>query len=422
MCKYIIDGGKRLNGEIEIEGSKNAILPILAAAIINRDVSVIHNCPALRDVLLMIEIMRELGCKVDFDGETAVIDSSCMNSYEISRKNALEMRSSIIFLGPVLSRMGKITISHPGGCELGPRPVDLHLKALRMLGAEIYDICNGLIYAKADNLKGCEIQLDYPSVGATENIMIAAVLSEGETVIRNAAKEPEIVDLQNFLNAMGAEIKGAGSGIIYINGNGRDKNSLHDVEYTVIPDRIVAGTYMAAAAITGGDVVLKNVITDHIAPVISALKESGTQFFTYDDSIRVKGPEKLAAIEIIRTLPYPGFPTDMQAQLVSVMSVADGTGIMIETVFESRYKHVDELVKMGANIKVDGRIAVIRGVKALKGADVTARDLRGGAALIVAGLKAEGCTIVNDSKHIERGYVNIEKKLASVGANIVKMQ
>jgi len=420
MCKYIINGGRKLEGEIEVEGAKNAVLPILAACLINGKTTVLHNCPNLRDVNLMFRIMKELGCRVTIEDECVIIDSSTMNSFEISQENALEMRSSIIFLGAVLSRMGEIVISHPGGCELGPRPVDLHLKALRMLGAEIYDVNNGLIYAKAKMLEGCEIQLDYPSVGATENIMIAAVNAIGETVIRNAAKEPEIVDLQNFLNEMGAKISGAGTGVIYIKGVGRGKNALHDAEYTIIPDRIVAGTYMTCAAVTGGDLALKNVVSEHLAPVISALKESGCVIRNYGDVIRVKGPEKPSSLEIIRTQPYPGFPTDMQAQLVSVMSIADGTGIMIETVFESRYKHVDELMKMGANIKVDGRIAVIRGVQGLKGADVTARDLRGGAALIVAGLNANGKTIVNDSKHIERGYVDIEKKLAGVGADIIK--
>lgn len=421
MCKYIIHGGRRLEGEIEVEGSKNAVLPILAASLINGGTSIIHNCPKLRDVGLMLKIMQELGCIVTEDGDTVVIDSSTMNSFEVSQQNALEMRSSIIFLGAVLARMGEIIICHPGGCEIGPRPVDLHLKALRTLGAEIYDVQNGLIYAKASQLEGCEIQLDFPSVGATENTMIAAVYAAGETVIRNAAKEPEIVDLQNFLNAMGAEIRGAGTGVIHIKGMKENKEQLHDVEYTVIPDRIVAGTYMTAAAVTQGDLLLKNVIIDHIAPVVSALKESGVGITVYDNAVRVVGPERISALEIIRTLPYPGFPTDMQAQLVSVMAVANGTGIMIETVFESRYKHVDELVKMGANIKVDGRIAVVRGVPKLNGADVTARDLRGGAALIVAGLNAEGKTVVNDCKHIERGYVEIEKKLASVGADIIKL-
>lgn len=418
MYQYRINGGKRLEGEVTIEGSKNAVLPILAATLIHEGTSVIHNYPALRDVHFMLEIIRSLGCKVTVDSltDTVIIDATDMNSDEILQKSALEMRSSIIFLGAVLARMGSIRITHPGGCELGPRPVDLHIKALRQMGAELEDVHNGMIQAQKVRLTGTEIHLNYPSVGATENIMIAAVRAEGRTVIRNAAKEPEIIDLQNFLNAMGGKVQGAGTGTIVVVG----VKQLHDVEYTVIPDRIVAGTYMAAATVTGGDLYLKGVIPEHIAPVMAALRECGTSLTVDADCVRVVGPERPKAPEIIRTLPHPGFPTDMQAPMVSVMAVAEGTGIMIETVFESRFKHVDELTKMGANIKVDGRIAVVRGVPKLHGAYVRARDLRGGAALLVAGLAAEGTTVVLDEKHIERGYVTIEKKLQAVGAAVIK--
>lgn len=418
MYQYRIDGGRRLEGEVIIEGSKNAVLPILAATLLHAGVSVIHNYPTLRDVHFMLEIIRSLGCRVTEDvfTNTVVIDASAMNSDNISQKNALEMRSSIIFLGAVLARMGSIQISHPGGCELGPRPVDLHIKALRQMGAELEDVHDGMIRAQKVKLVGTEIHLHYPSVGATENVMIAAVLADGVTIIRNAAKEPEIIDLQHFLNAMGGKVQGAGTGTVTITGVKR----LHDVEYTVIPDRIVAGTYMAAATVTGGDLFLKQVVPEHIAPVIAVLRECGTDVRSDGCGLRVVAPKRLKAPEIIRTLPHPGFPTDMQAPMVSVMAVAEGTGIMIETVFESRYKHVDELTKMGANIKVDGRIAVVRGVTKLHGTRVQARDLRGGAALIVAGLAAEGTTVVLDEKHIERGYVEIERKLKAVGAEIVK--
>ncbi len=418
MYQYRIDGGRRLEGEVVIEGSKNAVLPILAATLLHAGVSIIHNYPALRDVHFMLEIIRALGCTVTVDGltDTVTIDAGSMNSDSILQKSALEMRSSIIFLGAVLARMGSIKISHPGGCELGPRPVDLHIKALRQMGAELEDVHEGVIRAQKVKLVGTEIHLHYPSVGATENVMIAAVCAEGQTILRNAAKEPEIIDLQRFLNAMGGKVQGAGTGTIIITG----VKQLHDVEYTVIPDRIVAGTYMAAATVTGGDLYLKQVVPEHLAPVVATLRECGTAIKPDGNGLRVLGPKRPKAPEIIRTLPHPGFPTDMQAPMVSVMAVAEGTGIMIETVFESRYKHVDELTKMGANIKVDGRIAVVRGVPKLHGAQVQARDLRGGAALIVAGLGAEGTTIVLDEKHIERGYVEIERKLAAVGAEIVK--
>lgn len=418
MYQYRINGGKRLEGEVTIEGSKNAVLPILAATLIHTGTSIIHNYPALRDVHFMLEIIRSLGCKVTVDAltDTVSIDATGMNSDEILQKSALEMRSSIIFLGAVLARMGSIKITHPGGCELGPRPVDLHLKALRQMGAQLEDVHDGMIQAQKVSLIGTEIHLHYPSVGATENVMIAAVRAKGQTVIRNAAKEPEIIDLQNFLNAMGGKVQGAGTGTVVITG----VEQLHDVEYTVIPDRIVAGTYMAAATVTGGDLYLKQVVPEHIAPIMAALRECGTALQMENGGIRAIGPKRPKAPEIIRTLPHPGFPTDMQAPMVSVMAVAEGTGIMIETVFESRFKHVDELTKMGANIKVDGRIAVVRGVPKLHGAQVWARDLRGGAALLVAGLAAEGTTVVLDEKHIERGYVEIERKLQAVGADVIK--
>ena len=291
----------------------------------------------------------------------------------------------------------------------------MHLKALRGMGVRVQDAQRGFIYCEADKLKGCEIQLDYPSVGATENIMLASVFADGETIIRNAAREPEILDLQNYLQATGVRVSGAGSSIIRVLGS---SHKLRNAEHTIITDRIVTGTYMAAAGITGGEMVLKNVIPEHLSSIIASLKESGCRINIKGSTMQVSGPSRLRAIDIVRTLPYPGFPTDMQAQLVAMLTVARGTSIMVETVFENRYKHVDELLRMGANIKLEGRLAVIKGVKRLTGANVCARDLRGGAALILAGLAAEGETAISGIKHIERGYEDIEKKLQQVGASI----
>jgi UDP-N-acetylglucosamine 1-carboxyvinyltransferase len=310
-------------------------------------------------------------------------------------------------------------VTHPGGCEIGPRPIDLHLKALKSMGAKVQDAQRGFIYCEADRLKGCDIQLDYPSVGATENIMLASAFADGETIIRNAAKEPEIIDLQNYLTAIGVKVSGAGTGAICVSGGPAGK--LRNAEHTIITDRIVTGTYMVAAGITGGELLLRNVIPEHLGSIISLLRESGCKITVKDGTLLVGGPARLRAIDIVRTLPYPGFPTDMQAQFVAMLSVARGTSIMVETVFENRYKHVGELLKMGANIKLEGRIAVIKGVKRLTGASVCARDLRGGAALVLAGLAADGETVISDIKHIDRGYDSIEKKLRQAGASIQRI-
>jgi UDP-N-acetylglucosamine 1-carboxyvinyltransferase len=309
-------------------------------------------------------------------------------------------------------------VTPSGGCEIGPRPIDLHLKALRSLGAKIDDANGGYISCETDGLKGCEIYLDYPSVGATENAMIAAVYAKGDTIIRNAAKEPEIVDLQNFLQKIGAKVTGAGSSVIRIKGFEKKPNN---VEYSVIPDRIITGTYMVAAAITGGNVVIKNIIPEHIISIASVLRDIGCQITIKRNDIHLSSGQRIDAVEVIRTLPYPGFPTDMQAQMMALLAVCKGTSIIIETIFESRYKHVDELLKMGANIRIDGRMAVIKGVNGLNGAQVVARDLRGGAALILAGLAAKGETVVTGLEHIDRGYYEIEKKLSSLGANIIRI-
>lgn len=311
-------------------------------------------------------------------------------------------------------------ITHPGGCEIGPRPIDLHLKALRNMGARINDAQRGFIHCEAERLKGCDIQLDYPSVGATENIILASVFAEGETCVRNAAKEPEIRDLQNYLKGLGVSISGAGTSIIRIKGNS-GVSRLSDAEHTIITDRIVAGTYMVAAGMTGGELILRNITPDHSSSITSILRECGCRIATRGNNMQITGPARLRSIDCIRTLPYPGFPTDMQAQIVAALTMARGTSIMVETVFENRYKHVEELIKMGANIKLEGRMAVIKGVKRLTGAKVYARDLRGGAAMVLAGLAAEGETEINDIKHIERGYERIEDKLKEAGANIKRI-
>lgn len=416
MGMYIINGGNRLEGELRIEGSKNAVLPILAASIINGKNSIIHNVPYLKDVNTLVSMLESIGCKYSFVGNTVIVDSTGDLDINIPEKPVREMRSSIILMGAMLGRFKKVKISFPGGCEIGLRPIDLHLSGLRLLGAKIVE-SHGYIICECDKLYGNEIHLDYPSVGATENIMLAAVSAEGVTTIQNAAREPEIVDLQDFLNKMGAKITGAGSSTIRIQG----VTSFHDVEHTVIPDRIVAGTYAVAAAITGGKVVIRDIIPEHIKPIISKLGESGCKIYRYDKDISIIGKRRPNAVNIIKTMPYPGFPTDMQAQMMALMCTARGTSIFIETIFENRYKHAEELIKMGANIKIEGRAAIVKGVNKLMGAHVFSRDLRGGAALVLAGLAAEGTTIVdNVDLHIERGYENLDIKLKNLGADITK--
>ncbi|MEY8304376.1 UDP-N-acetylglucosamine 1-carboxyvinyltransferase [Anaerosalibacter bizertensis] len=417
MGKYIINGDKRLVGEVSVSGAKNAVLPILAATVVGGNRSTIFNTPNLRDVDIMEKILISIGCKVERMDNIMYVDSRNLSNTNIPDELVREMRSSIILMGSMLTRCGETKVSYPGGCEIGPRPIDLHLKALREMGAKI-DESHGFLYCHCEKLKGCEIQLDYPSVGATENAILAAVRAKGTTVIRNAAREPEIIDLQNYLNKCGAKISGAGTSIIKIEGVEKFK----DVEYTIMPDRIVTGTYMAASALTGGEIIIKNVETNHIQAIVAKLKEAGCLIYNDNSSLKVIGPEKINYIEMTQTLPYPGFPTDMQAQMMAVLSIADGTSIISETVFENRFKHADELIRMGADIKIIGKVAIIKGVKELTGAKVKSKDLRGGASLVLAGLAAKGTTEVENIYHIERGYEDLDENLRKLGADIIKVE
>jgi UDP-N-acetylglucosamine 1-carboxyvinyltransferase len=412
MSIYKVVGGNRLRGRLTVEGSKNAVLPILAATVLHQGQSIIENVPALNDVATMLEMLKCLGCKVDHRDHIVRVDASNITSCEMPTDLVKQMRSSIILLGSVLGRVGKVKTTYPGGCAIGVRPIDMHLKGLKQLGAKI-DM-QGMIVCEGKDLKGTDIQLDYPSVGATENIMLAAVFAKGTTIIRNAAREPEIVDLQGFLNSMGAKVSGAGTHVVTVEG----VKGLNDARYSVIPDRIAAATYMAAAAITGGEIELEDVIVEHLHPLIDKFRESGCIIETNCREIRINAPERLIAVESVRTHPYPGFPTDAQAQMMATMCTAQGTSIFVENIFENRYRHVDELIKLGANIKLDGRIAVVMGVPKLSGTVVTAKDLRGGAALILAGLAAEGITIVEGIEHVDRGYERLGEKLIALGADI----
>lgn len=403
-----------LEGTINIDGAKNAVLPIIAATLLANDVCVLKSVPNLRDVHVISDLIRHLGAKVEYKDNVLTVDSREISTYEAPYDLVKKMRASFLVMGPLLARFNHTKISMPGGCAIGTRPIDLHLKGFKALGAEV-NIDHGFVEAKTNELLGDKLYLDFPSVGATQNIMMAAVLANGVTTIENAAEEPEIVDLANFLNEMGGSVRGAGTNTIKIKG----VKKLHGTTHTVIPDRIEASTYMVAAAMTKGDVTLNNVILDHLKPVIAKLTEAGATIYESDEenSIRVVGPEKIKPIDV-KTLPHPGFPTDVQAQFMAMLTVADGTGVVIETVFENRFMHVTEFNRMGANIKIDGRSSVVNGVDSLVGADVTATDLRAGAALILCGLIAEGTTNINEIYHIQRGYVDIDKKLRALGGEV----
>ena len=416
LNKIMVEKSPPLRGNVRISGAKNSALPILAASLLGTEDIILEDVPKLKDVEVISEVLSSLGAKVEFlDKGIIKINSKDISNYETPYELMSKMRASFLVMGPLLTRLGKTKTSLPGGCAIGTRPIDLHLKGFRALGAEI-DVDHGNIGAYADKLVGDRIYLDFPSVGATENIMMAAVMAEGETIIDNAAMEPEIVDLANFLNKLGADIKGAGTSSIRIKG----VKELGGATHSVIPDRIEAGTFMVAAAITKGDILVENVITSHIKPVIAKLREAGCQVYENGDKVRVIGADEIKSVDI-KTLPYPGFPTDMQAQFMSLMSISKGTSVIIETVFENRFMHVDELKRMGADIKIDGRSAIIQGVDNLMSAPVKATDLRAGAALVLAGLVSDGVTEIGDIYHIDRGYDNIEEKLTKLGAKIYRV-
>lgn len=414
MASYIIEGGKRLMGEVEVSGSKNASLPILASTILNGGTNKLYNIPKISDTKITLEILQMLGCKVKRNNGKIIIDSKTMTGTQIPHELMHKMRSTVILAGAILGRFKEVTLSYPGGCDIGARPIDLHLSAFRKMGIQVEEK-SGLITCKCDSIIGANINLDFPSVGATENVMLAAVFAEGETKIHNAAMEPEIVDLANCLIKMGAKIEGAGTNSIKIIG----VSKLKEVSYKVMPDRIEAGTYLCAAAVTGGKVMLKNVCTEHIEPVINKLEECGCEFVKEKHSLTIMAPKKLKAVQI-KTMPYPGFPTDMQAIFVSVLAVAKGTSVVVENIFENRYKYTAELNKMGAKIQIEGKTAIIQGKRKLYGTKVNSTDLRGGAAMIIAGLAAKGTTEVHEIQYIARGYENIEAKLQKLGANIRK--
>lgn len=419
MDKIVINGGKRLNGEITVQGAKNSVLPILVATLLVNGISVIHNCPRLSDVDATIKILEYLGCVVTREGNTITVDSTGVNQTHVPDDLMREMRSSIVFLGGILGRMGKAVLSTPGGCEIGLRPIDLHLSSMEQFGATVttengYIVCS----AEENGLRGTRITLSFPSVGATENIILAAVLAKGTTIITNAAREPEISDLADFLNRCGARIHGAGDSTVTIEG----VSKLNSTEHTVIPDRIVASTYMIAAAMTNGKICLKDIIPAHIGPTIQPLREAGCDITVNCRKVSLIAPPKLHRIRMIRTMPYPGFPTDVQAQIMALTCIAEGTSVIIENIFESRFKHIGELIRFGAKISVEGRMAVIEGVRKLHGANVKSTDLRGGSAMMLAGLSAEGTTEITQLHHIDRGYENPEEILRFLGADIKRMK
>jgi UDP-N-acetylglucosamine 1-carboxyvinyltransferase len=415
MNRVFIEGGNRLNGKVDISGFKNAALPIMAGTIISEDECTIENLPMIDDVIYMKNILEKMGANITTnENGTMIINTRDINKCNMTCDVSRKIRASYYLLGAGLCRFRKAEVLYPGGCNIGVRPIDQHIKGFEALGADV-EIDHGIIKCTSEKLVGSRIYLDVVSVGATINIMLSAIKAEGTTVIENAAKEPHVVDVANFLNAMGADIRGAGTDIIRING----VDKLHGCRYSVIPDQIEAGTYMIAAAATGGDIIVNNVIPKHMEPVTAKLREMGVEVVEYGDSIRVTSRGKLKKVNV-KTLPYPGFPTDLQQPMTAMLSKIEGTSVVTETIFEDRFKYVDELKRMGANIKVDGRTAVIRGVDKLTGAKVKATDLRGGMALVIAGLIAGGITEVDCVQHIERGYENFANKFLNLGARIKK--
>lgn len=416
MAQYIIEGGNKLEGAVNASGSKNASLPIIAASILSGKTTTLYNVPNIQDIKITLEILRLLGCNVVRKNGKIIIDSNSINKTEIPRDLMHKLRSSVILAGAIIGRFKKAVFSYPGGCDIGSRPIDLHIKALKKLGITIEED-SGYIICKSDKIIGTDIDLDFPSVGVTENIMLAAVLAEGETVVTNAAMEPEIVDLQNFLNRMGAKISGAGTNIIKIQG----VKTLKNVSYNVMPDRIEVGTLLCMVSITGGNAIIKNVNNEDIKLISSKLEETGVKIKQEKGYIEIDAPKKLKAVDI-KTLPYPGFPTDMQSVFGAMLTVAKGTSVIVENIFENRFKYINELKKMGAKASVEGRIAIIKGTKKLNGIEMEATDLRGGAALCTAALVAKGESKVNNIAHILRGYENLDKKLQKLNAKIKIMQ
>lgn len=417
MEKIIVRGGKRLNGTVRVEGAKNAVLPIIAAALLASDgKNVLSEVPELSDVYTINEVLRHLNAEVSFANNEVTIDASKELNIEAPFEYVRKMRASVLVMGPLLARNRRARIALPGGCAIGSRPIDQHLKGFEAMGAKV-KVGNGFVEAYVDGkLTGAKIYLDFPSVGATENIMSAAVLAEGTTVLENAAKEPEIVDLANFLNAMGAKVRGAGTGTIRIEG----VDKLYGANHSIIPDRVEAGTFMVAAAITGGNVLIENAVPEHLRSITAKMTEMGVTIVEENEGIRIIGPEKLKAADI-KTMPHPGFPTDMQSQMMSLLLKANGTSMITETVFENRFMHVEEFRRMNADIKIEGRSVIMNGPGNLQGAEVAATDLRAAAALILAGLVSEGHTRVTELKHLDRGYVNFHGKLAALGADIERV-
>lgn len=412
MPSYIIEGGKRLEGEVDVSGSKNASLPILASTILNSGTTKLYNVPEIRDTRITQEILKFLGCKVKRNKGKVEVNSKNITKKEIPEHLMHQMRSTVILAGAILGKFKEVTFSYPGGCDIGARPIDLHLKSFEKLGVNITENA-GFIVCKCDKIVGADIDLDFPSVGATENIILASVYAEGVTNISNAAMEPEIVDLANCLNSMGAKIEGAGTSNVKITGVSR----LKDISYKIMPDRIEAGSLLCMTAITGGKIKLNNCKPEHIIPVLNKLEESGCLVDKKDNSVVLVAPKKLKAVDI-KTMPYPGFPTDMQSVFGAMLTVAKGTSVIVENIFENRYKYMAELKKMGGKITTEGKTAIIKGVRKLSGAKVVSTDLRGGAALVTAALAAKGKTEVTDVEYILRGYEKLDEKLRKIGANI----
>ena len=422
MAKFLVQKSAPLKGEVEISGAKNAVLPIMAAALLTDEPCTILETPALRDVDVMCRLLESLGAEITdrLDENIVEIQAKNVTEYEAPFELVKKMRASILVIGPLLARTGRAVIPLPGGCAIGKRPIELHLKGLRALGVEIREDAGtqGPLEAKVDKLRGSDIYLDFPSVGATEVIMMTAALAEGITIIENAAQEPEIVDLANFLNKMGARIKGAGTDTVKIEG----VDSLHGVSHHVIPDRIEAGTFMVASVITKGNILIRNILPDHVKPVTAKLRECGAEIYMTDEGMVVRGDANPIISTDIKTLPYPGFPTDMQSPFMALLAVSKGPSVVIETVFENRFMHVAEFNRMGANIKTDGNCALIPGGKRLQGAQVVATDLRAGAAVVLTGLVAEGTTEVSDIYHIDRGYEQFVEKFRGLGATIIRIE